>query len=365
MSKVSITEIFFDLIKVAIGTLNANDFGHAPTEEEWEELYALANKQTLTGIVFDGITKLPAEKRPGKALIIKLHIACEQIKSNNRRMNHAAERVSQKFASEGFPNTILKGQGVAQLYPNPLLRTAGDIDIWLHGDKEKIISYVKGIVPDCKPVYHHVDFPVNNDVEIEIHFTPSWMNCYFTNRKLQRFFIEQQKQQPSNYVTTAEGDTFPAATNSLNRIYILQHIYRHLFHDGIGLRQLLDYHMVLCSGFTQKEKEDTQTTLKKLRLIGFAGACMYVLRRVFGTKEEYLITEPDEEQGEFLLNEIMLAGNFGKYDKRAHISTDDSEIYTFTRRVRRNLRFIKYHPTEVVWTPLFKIWHFFWRMKHK
>lgn len=30
----------------------------------------------------------------------------------------------------------------------------------------------------------------------------------------------------------------------------------------------------------------------------------------------WMICEPDEEEGKFLLNEIMLAGNFGKYDQR-------------------------------------------------
>ena len=67
-------------------------------------------------------------------------------------------------------------------------RTPGDIDIWLQGSREEVLDYVRRHVPDCKPVYHHVDFPVIEGLDIEVHFTPSWMNSPVTNRRLQRFF---------------------------------------------------------------------------------------------------------------------------------------------------------------------------------
>ena len=50
------------------------------------------------------------------------------------------------------------------------------------------MDYVRRHVPDRKPVYHHVDFPVIDELPIEVHFTPSWMNSPFTNRRLQDFF---------------------------------------------------------------------------------------------------------------------------------------------------------------------------------
>ena len=76
-------------------------------------------------------------------------------------------------------------------------RTPGDIDIWLHGEREAILEYVRWHVPDCKPVYHHVDFPVVDDVSIEVHFTPTWMNSPIRNRRLQRFFKSMVNSQQS------------------------------------------------------------------------------------------------------------------------------------------------------------------------
>lgn len=361
MEEKNITRIFFELIQIAIGTKDAVTFTHTLNRDEWQQIYDIANKQTVAGIVYIGINKLPQEKRPHKELYMQWHVLCEFIKNKNRKLNKASENISRKFAQIGFGNTTLKGQGIAQLYPEPLYRTPGDIDIWLKGDKKKIYRYVKSITPECTPFYHHVDFNVSNEVDIEVHFTPSWMFNYFTNAALQKFFNEEEERQMNNTITTEDGIELHAPDNNFNRVYILVHIYRHLFSEGIGLRQLLDYHMVLSQGFTKEELAQTMSTLKSLRMSKFAAACMYVLQTVFATKDEQLLTVPDAEQGEFLLSEIMIAGNFGHYDTRQNFSANEAPIKSFLRKVRNAFRFLMYHPTEVLWSPLFKIWHLAWR----
>ena len=357
----NITRVFFELIQIAIETRDASTFAHTLTSDEWRALYDLSNRQALIGIVFLGISRLPESKRPPMELYKEWYMICESIKSDNRRLDIAANKISGIFLKNGFESTILKGQGVAQLYREPLYRTPGDIDIWLKGKRKEIYRYIKKIRPQSKPVYHHIDFNVSNEVDIEVHFTPSWMNNYFTNRTLQKYFREQQEAQMQRTVTTEAGVVLHAPDNNFNRIYILIHIYRHLFQEGIGLRQLLDYHAILTQGFTKEEHNATMRTLKSLRMSGFAAACMYVLKTVFATPDEVLITTPDEEQGKFLLNEIMIAGNFGKSDERQSIPENETLIGTFFRRVRNAFRFLKYHPSEALYSPLFKIWHFFWR----
>ena len=355
------TVIFFELIQIAIGTREADTFTHTLSNDEWQQIYDISVKQTVAGIVFLGINKLPQEKRPHKQLYMQWFLLCESIKNKNRILSKAAEKISQKFAEIGFENTILKGQGVAELYPEPQYRIPGDIDIWLKGSRKEIYRYVKSVTPDCTPFYHHVDFNVIKDIEIEVHFTPSWMFNYFTNRTLQKYFEEQQEQQMHNTRTTANGICLHAPDNNFNRIFILVHIYRHLFSEGIGLRQILDYHMVLAQGFTPQERDNTMHILESLNMDGFAAACMHVLKKVFATKEEFLIAEPDAIEGEFLLNEIMIAGNFGKFDHRQDIGPNDKPIKGFFRKLRQCFRFFRYHTGEILFAPLFKIWHNIWR----
>ena len=254
-------------------------------------------------------------------------------------------------------------------------RTPGDIDIWLFAGRDKVLDYVRRHVPDCKPVYHHVDFPVVEGLDIEVHFTPTWMNSPVTNRRLQRFFkgygLEVKGDRLKVIGHGLEGDTthytlntkqeytvLPVSSLAFNRVYILVHIYRHLFAEGIGLRQLLDYYFVLCQGFTEEERKMTMYTLRTLKMKRFAAAVMWVLQQVFGMDDRYLLTTPDEQEGRFLLSEVMLAGNFGQYDERLQHMSGESRLHWGLRKVKRNFRFVSSYPSEVLWSPFFKLWQY-------
>ncbi len=361
MNRPSSTEIFFDLLRHAIGA--SQEFSHTPSVKEWNEIFEIAAKHTLSGITYSGIEKLPKEQHPPKDLYIKWHICALQIKKINEQSNIVASKISNKFRDVGFRNSIIKGQGIALLYPQPQYRQAGDIDIWLEGDRDHIVRYLQKIATPNEPVcYHHTDFPINPDISIEVHFMPSWMNNPFTNRKLQKFFDECSHREFENKTNLdSSGNAAYVSTLEFNRIFILLHIYRHIFAEGIGLRQLLDYYMVLNSGFTQEEKEETTRTIKQLNMFGFARAVMYVLWKVFDLKKEFMIVPPDANQGEFLLKEIMKSGNFGKFGDYYTNMTSDNMVTRVMSKLQHTMRLFKFHPAETLYTPLFKTWHYFWR----
>ena len=358
----TITELFFHLVRCGIG--KQDKLPYTPDAQEWSELFDIAEQQTLTGITFAGIEKLPAEQRPPKKILLSWHSACEQIKEKSIDLNKRCVAVSKKFNQLGFRNTVLKGQGVAQCYPTPNLRTPGDIDIWLEGGSERILAYIKKCFPKCKPTYHHVDFPISKEIEIEVHFTPSWMHNPFANRRLQRFFEENADRQFGNIIATAQG-SFAAPTAAFNRVYILLHIYRHLFQEGIGLRQLLDYYFVLQQEATETEKKECHRLLRRFGLESFAAAATYVLQKIFGLETDRQIVAPDKRRGEFLLKEVMLAGNFGKHDSRYTIVSKEKEFAHFLNSMRRIARLIFQYPGEALWSPYFKTKHYFWRKKHQ
>lgn len=357
----TIVELFFNLIRCGMG--KDMELLRIPNTLEWEELFEISMKQTLAGIAFAGIERLPQEQRPPKRLLLLWHTAVEQIKEKNIELNKRSVAVANRFTQLGFRNCILKGQGVAQLYPTPYMRTPGDIDIWLEGGSDRVLSYVKKCFPNCKPTYHHVDFPIKKDLGIEVHYTPSWMHSPCGNRRLQKYMDKYAEEQFCNHITTAEG-VFSTPTVFFNSIYILLHIYRHLFQEGIGLRQLLDYYYVLDDGFTIQEKEECAKILKKLGLKNFAAAVMYVLKEKFGLEENKLIVPPNARRGEFLLKEIMIAGNFGKYDSRYKTVPKENEFAHFINSMKRTLRLVTQYPGETLWSPYFKIWHFLWRKRH-
>lgn len=55
-------KIFFDFLRFCIGS--AKEIPGSLKEVDWKELYAIAKKQCLVGVLFDGIQRLPKELVP-------------------------------------------------------------------------------------------------------------------------------------------------------------------------------------------------------------------------------------------------------------------------------------------------------------
>ena len=441
-------KIFFDFLRFCIGS--AKEIPSSLKEVDWKELYRIAQKQCLVGVLFDSIKKLPAEYvGMKKELLLQWMAESQMLEKANVRLNDAAIQVSEWFRKKGFRTCILKGQGNALMYPNPYSRTPGDIDIWVEGEDKRVISFVRSISPHEKACYHHIEFPSYKGVEVEVHYRPSFLLCFWHNRKLQKYYERVKEEQFSHRVMLGEQGEIAIPTVEFNLIFQLTHIFSHLMNEGIGLRQLLDYYYVLCdfykvyqnsskitpSLFTLKEGSTShpdpltlrgeggnrptrcseplrskdggpskvspdsagwdrrdaigdmtsatastdssataarssstaidrvQEELKELGLWKFAGGIMYIMQEVFGMPASRLIVPPNEKYGKFVLNEVLEAGNFGRHDARNRFGR--SQLGHNLQRVYRDIRLVRYFPGEALCEPLFRTWHFFWRMKNK
>ena len=238
-------QIFFDFLRFCIGS--AKNIPSTLKEADWKELYAIAQKQCLVGVLFDGIKMLPTEHvGMKKELLLQWMAESQMLEKANVRLNDAAIQVSEWFRKKGFRTCILKGQGNALMYPNPYSRTPGDIDIWVEGGDKRVISFVRSISPHEKACYHHIEFPSYKGVEVEVHYRPSFLLCFWHNRKLQKYYERVKEEQFSHQVMLGEQGEIAIPTAEFNLIFQLTHIYAHLMNEGIGLRQLLDYYYVLC-----------------------------------------------------------------------------------------------------------------------
>ena len=108
-----------------------------------------------------------------------------------------------------------------------------------------------------------------------------------------------------------------------------------------------------------------QRELKYLGLWKFAGAVMYVLKEVLGLSEDKMIVPMDEKRGRLLLAEILDGGNFGRHFSKYGGFTHQSMGKKYFLKIWRNMHFVRYYPAEALCEPLFRTWHFFWRLKYK
>lgn len=353
-------KVFFQLLKLAVGT------GSAPetplSTQEWIEVLELAEKQKLTGVLLGAAEVLPAASKPPRPLLMQWIGRTHQIERVNREINKEAVRVSEFFARKGMRSMILKGQGVAQLYPYPLRRMPGDIDIWLEGSRKEIIRLARETDPKAEVVYHHVDMKLSKVCEVEVHTTPSWMFNPIANNKLQDMY-RKWEQNGFGVETTLEGadGSVRVPEDEMNRVFLLLHAYRHLLSEGIGLRQLMDIFYVFRKETSPEELARTARQWHALKMTNFAAAVMWVLGTTFGLEKKYMPVSPSERRGRRLLEEIMLAGNFGQFNPQQSRAKSQSDSRRFLIFLKRICRFVHDYPQEVCWAPFFKIWHYGWR----
>ena len=434
------------------------DMSIVVTNLDWRQLYTFASNQAIIGFCFNGINRLGQEypdelkKNPiGRDLLMTWMGAAQQIHRQNMKVNMVASKLYSKFREDGLRCCILKGQGNALMYPNPYSRNPGDIDVWVNASREQIIEYAKKhfeIGDDIR--YHHLEASLDG-VPVELHFFPCTMNNPIHNARLQKWFKRNADLQCSNVVSLPAGiGEIAIPTTAFNVVYQLCHLYHHFFDEGIGMRQIIDYFLVVCdfykvyqnsskitpslftikegstshpapltlrgeggnrptrcseplrskdggpskvspdcagwdrrdaigdiasdasvsSAFTTDSSASTalavvQRELKYLGLWKFAGAVMYVLKEVLGLSEDKMIVPVDEKRGRLLLAEILDGGNFGRHFTKYAGFTHQSMGKKYFLKIWRNMHFVRYYPAEALSEPIFRTWHFFWRLKNK
>lgn len=373
--------LFFQLIQVAIG--RRESLSEIPSAGVWSSLLDMAVKQGLVGICGSAIERLPDGQRPPRVVALKWAFLVNKIELRNKWLNVKCCELTELLDSDGFCSSILKGQGIATLYPEPLRRQSGDIDILVRikdaaADSccmDEIVEYVRRHSEEPEIVYHHaglraafrrmpdgrvayVDSCDEDDIEVEMHYRPSWFYSPLRNHRFQKWAMAQA--YPGCLCKSSDG-VFFMPDIEYNAVYILVHIYRHLFDEGIGLRQLLDYYYVLMHLCYDCRIDAVTRTLSQLGMTRFCRAVMFVLHHVFGLDERHMILRPDEKEGRFLLEEIMTAGNFGHYDERSKPRPNESLIARFVRRQKRVARFLLHYPEETVCAPFWTMWQWTWR----
>lgn len=335
---------------------------------DWELFYRFAKKQALLGVVFDGVQRLPKEVAPKQDLLMTWFGQYQKIRMRNMLLNEATVKIYKKIKAEGLRCCILKGQGNALAYHNPYARIPGDVDVWVNAPREEIrqlaVYLIKGNGTIGKESLNHIEMSVNG-IAVELHSTPAILNNPIYNRRLQKWLNCNADLQCSNVVSLPDdmGDV-AVPTVIFNVVYQLFHLYHHYLFEGIGLRQFVDYYFVISN---VRESDDLLANLhlelKHFGLYKFAGAVMYVLYEVLGLAEDKMIVPMDVKRGKLLLEEVIQGGNFGKYDERYGFGR--GVVGHNMQRLFRDLRLVRYYPAESLSEPVFRTWHFLWRMWNK
>ena len=351
--------LFYELIRMSIGVCSG--LSSIPSNQEWLSLRTMAMKQAIDGITFEGFIKYKdkaSDVQKYQELKLQWMASVLQLEQRNELTNLRAQQLTKFFENGGFRTCVLKGQGVALLYPNSKRRRCGDIDLWVEGERDDIVNFIrsKGVkIYDVHLVHATAEF--FKDVPVEIHFCPSWMYNPFLNKKLKTFFDSQASEQFAHYDETV-GFAYP--TVFFNLVHSMVHINRHVFEEGIGLRQLMDYYFILKHSSCDERKK-AYKVLCSIGLKKFVGAVMYVMQQVFLLEEDLMLCVPNTMLGSRLLDSVMAGGNFGK---ALFLKHGRNKLEKGWLQWKHNLQQMLPYTNEAMWIPFFQVWHYGWRKKH-
>ena len=306
----TVNGMFCELLRVALGLSQV--FPYIPTDKEWQALYTMAHRQTLLGVVYNAIARLPKESQPPRLLMLLWARDAEAIRGKNRLFYQESARYTQLFAERGFRSAILKGQANARLYPDPFSRQPGDIDIYVPGGFDKVLELLHSLgiqnLEHVTPNYHDIEFVDEKGVLVEVHHKPTSATYAVRLNKTYDEILKVLEPELENLTLTPEGFYSPSIRFAL--LMQLVHLYKHALLSGVSLRQYMDYYMLLTHS-TEADRQYTWEFAKKIGMRQGCAAIMGVLGRVFKLPQDKMLCKPSKFFSRILYRATFAEGDFG------------------------------------------------------
>lgn len=377
LQKGNIENLFYQLLRMALGRQVC--LPHTPNEQEWKALYELAKKQSLIGVCFAGVQKLQTQRQePPEMTYLTWMGMAAKIQQRNEVVSRQCVELQGQLAADGVRSCVLKGQGVGALYrvhenendnnknssDLSMLRQSGDIDVWVDTDEEGALRWVKKYQRELDFDYKHVHLDVLEGTSVEVHYRPSTSRVPWYMKRVEHF--TREKACWTNAVALGDG-MVNVPSLEFNLVFILQHIFGHLFAEEMTLKQYLDYYFVLKQAHEKgADVQEAYRWMQRMGMGSFARATMWLLHEVFGMPEEWMICEADADEGRFLLDRVMAKEQKAKSGEHGSVRW---HLSVFWAQQSKNLHLLTHYPLEVLFSPLWLVRHFFWKrmwkMKHK
>ncbi|KGE14164.1 nucleotidyltransferase family protein [Sphingobacterium deserti] len=357
MGAEQIHDSFFCLLR--LGLWEATDeaaHSYFPiSAEQWEKVLQLAVKHTVEGILFDGLNKLPLSLHPPKALLLRWTVRVDAIERRNVWMNKIIAAQARFFTTQNIQPILLKGQGLASCYPNPNHRICGDIDWYVEGreDNKALFSILQEqhLKPEKQAGFSFSFLWKNCDTEIHQRLLD--VHNPFVKSYLKRL---EHTERPRSITLELHKESVFLPSALLTYVQVNVHILKHLLSFGIGMRQLCDSARV-CFQYAHKiDGEELRAVYRKLGISKWIDLLHILLVKYIGLETAKLpFPLPEDVQADWMMREILVAGNFGFHDDRVDLAQEDQtnqRVDSFKRWKNNFRRYIAYAPQETIFFPL-------------
>ena len=347
---------FFALLRAGLWNREPEGDCFPLTPEEWKKVYMLACKQTVEGIVYDGIMRLPNHYYPPKDLLLNWVVRVDAIEKRNKRMNLVVSELYEIFTHNRITAFLVKGQGVAACYVEPSHRICGDVD-WFFPDKKHFKRANKLMAKNGIKVEKQAKFSKAytwRGFLIEHHCRLIDIDDPFCIPYLRRL-LQQEYENAIDLNLNEQSVRLPSPL--LMHLSVNAHILKHLLTSGIGIRQLCDSARVCCTYPRTIEAESFRKIYGKLGIYRWMQLLNNLLVNHLGMPANHLpFPLSPQSKSDQMMKDMLQSGNFGIYGGPLSHNTDAPRkrkraYFHWLERFIRYIRYVRYAPAEACWNP--------------
>jgi hypothetical protein len=313
---------------------------------DWNTLLQLSGRHGISSLLYDGLVtkhRLPAQYRAA------YEKKCCQTVLQSYRLLFLSRAVIEKLREKDIPALVLKGAGVAGLYPVPELRKSGDVDILLLKPEqiEQACDALKeaGFVQDeVQRSHHHIAMHSPERIEVEIHtMLADPFDDKHANRRMQESVNAASVHAKWENVM---GISLPVLPDGEQAYALLLHMLQHYLRSGFGLKLLCDWTVFWNRPHDKDTEQRYLELIQESGLEGFSDMTTAVCVRYLGLRQEQVafLAEgkarkvPTAQDAEAFLEEILDAGEFGKSQKDRMVSLRGTGIRAYAREFHHQMQ---------------------------
>ena len=307
---------------------------------------ALAERQTVTGLVFDLLSG--QQTGADRKVVLKYAGKMSKIQRRNEMANLELADFVNVCQQHSIDMLVVKGQTIGALYHNPLLRISGDIDFLIKDDYSVCkprIEQALGVALPEKMIEREVSFN-RNKMLYELHNNLMAFGSRRNQEYWQQLMDEAWKEPCYVMVGEARVRTLPPTVNA---VYLFLHLFFHLIREGVGLRQFCDWAVFLHAYRDKIDAEQLRIILERLGIVKGFRAFGNILVSDLGLLSSSFpleITAEDRKWRNTILKDVLKGGNFGKQNHKAK-SMLMFKMETFWITIRNTFLYYSLAPREV------------------
>lgn len=312
-------ELFYKLVRAGLwadtsvhdSRFTVHDF----EQVDWDEVYQLAEEQSVIGVVLSGIEH--SNVKPPQELLLQWIGNVQILEQQNKAMNAFVAELIEKLKNADIFALLVKGQGVAQCYEKPLWRCSGDIDLLLSNDnykkaKSTLIPIADEVANENTTTKHQA--LVINGFDVELHgkmpFIISKRVDDGIDDVLDDLFCRGNVR---SWDCNGTQVFLPSPDNDV--ILVFTHFLHHFFIEGVGLRQICDWCRLLYSYRNSLNDRLLESRIRKMGLMSEWKAFYNLAGRYLGMPDlDSELTIHDsrfDKKADRIMELVLESGNFG------------------------------------------------------